>query len=164
MSEQRSEYAGLCPPWCTSNGDPVEARHTHVSADLVVGAGATARLVRDDDAEPVRVLVGETAISVEEAQAFAHALLRLVADARLAEPGLGFVEHLVTQRGLSTSQLALAASLDVERVRAQRSGAAVLTVREFDQLALAAAQLHCGGDAPVEVTLEHEPVLVVEPA
>jgi hypothetical protein len=147
MSEFTSEQVGGCPPWCrTVGGADDGGPHAHVSQDLLVGdslEGTTARMIQLAGSDQVRVVVGDSVVSVEEAESFAHALLRLTADAQLAQPGLGFVEQLLQQRGMSTGELALAAGLDLERVRAQRSGAAVLTVREFDRVALAAAQLHC---------------------
>jgi hypothetical protein len=165
MSENRSTYVGGCPPWCRTVGGAEDGGpHAHVSQDLVVGGsaeGTVARMIQLAGSDQVRVVVGDSVVGVDEAETFAHALLRLTADARLAQPGLGFVEQLLQQRGMSTGELALAAGLDVERVRAQRSGAAVLTVREFDRVALAAAQLHCLVD---EERPEEVVVPVAEPA
>jgi hypothetical protein len=138
MTEQPSEFVGVCPSWCRNRGAGGEPVHAHVSDDVVVGDSAdpmTARMML------VRVVVGEHVVGVEEAQAFAHAVLRLASSAQLAEPGLGFVEVLAAQADVNTGEMALAAGLDVERVRAQRAGGQVLNAREFDRLALAVAQL-----------------------
>ena len=72
---------------------------------------------------------------------FASAVLRMTASAELAEPGLGFLELLASRAGLSTGEIAFAANLDVDRVRAQRAGGRVLSRREFDRMALAVAGL-----------------------
>jgi hypothetical protein len=95
--------------------------------------------------DQVRVVVGPHVLSVEQTEIFAHALLRLAASAHLAEPGLGFVEVLADQSGASLGELALASGLELDRLRAQRAGGQVLNRREYDRLALAAAELLHGG-------------------
>lgn len=152
MTEQRSESVGTCPTWCRVGvaadpegpGHAGDLGHAHVSVDVEVGDGAdpmVARMVQLAGSGVVRVVVGQQVVGVEEARAFAHALLRLASSAQLAEPGLGFVEVFAAQANLSTGEMALAAALDVERLRAQRAGGRVLDQREFDRLALAVAQL-----------------------
>lgn len=164
MSELKSEQAGLCPSWCGVAGDQPDL-HAHVSTDIVGGDPAKpllARMIQLAGSDQTRVMVGQNVVSIDEAEAFARALLRLTSAAQLAEPGLGFVEVLAAQSGVSTTEMALAAGLDAERVRAQRAGARVLDVREFDRLALAVAQLlplrrHAGAKAEKPVgTAEHE--------
>ena len=144
MTEQPTEFVGVCPSWCRNRGAGVEPVHAHVSTEVVVGDSADPMIVRMMQLaglDLVRVVVGEHVVGVEEAQAFAHAVLRLASSAQLAEPGLGFVEVLAAQADLTTGEMALAAGLDVERVRAQRAGGQLLNAREFDRLALAVAQL-----------------------
>jgi hypothetical protein len=145
MTEQRSEAVESCPAWCRSLvGDPGGAVHPHVSDDLEVGDAEdplVARMIQLSGSDQVRVSLGQQVVSVEEAQVFAAAVLRMTASAELAEPGLGFLELLAARSDLSTSEIAFAANLDVDRVRAQRSGGRVLSRREFDRLALAVAEL-----------------------
>ncbi len=143
MSEQQNQHSSACPTWCLHAGEPSSV-HAHVSEDVTVGSHAAAmvvRMVQRAEADEPKVVVGPSVISVEEAERFAHALLRLAHGAHLAEPGFGIVEVLLNQAGVSTGELALASGLDAERLRAQRAGAQLLNVREFDRLALAAAQL-----------------------
>jgi hypothetical protein len=146
MSEQSNESAGTCPTWCYGTADPDEsatgAAHAHVSADIEVGQDPmVVRMIQLSGSDTVRVALGDQMVAIEEAEAFAHALLRLTASARLAEPGLGFVEVLLGQMDLTTSEIATASALEVERVRAQRAGGQVLDQREFDRLVLAVAHL-----------------------
>lgn len=154
MTEQTNERVGRCPSWCRTmlqsgaqsgaQSGRDDAVHAHASEDITVGDSAypmSARMVQPVDSEDVHVVLGQQVVGVEEAEKFAHALLRLTSAARLAGPGLGFVEVLAGQADLSTGEMALAAGLEVERVRAQRAGGQVLSSREFDRLALAVAQL-----------------------
>jgi hypothetical protein len=165
MTEHDIELVGNCPTWCRSvsaEGD----LHAHVSEDLTVGDGAeptVVRMLQLAGSDQVRITVREQALDLEEAYSLAHALLRLVADAQMAEPGLGFVEVLATQAGVSTGEMALAAGLDADRVRAHRAGGQVLSKREFDRLALAVAQLlpltstsALGGDQHGRVVGHHD--------
>jgi hypothetical protein len=127
-----------------SGGQNVDGVHAHVSDDVVVGDSAdpmTVRMIQLAGSDLVRVVVGQHVVDVTEAQNVARALLRLTAAAQLADPGLGFIEVLAGQAAAGTGELALAAGIDVERVRAQRAGGQVLSVAEFDRLALATAQL-----------------------
>ena len=142
MTEQIDALPG-CPEWCRSREGAESGPHAHVSEDVGLGDGSdqlTARMIRFAGSETVRVMIGPQAVSLEEAHSFGHAVLRLVAAAEPAEAGLGFVEVLAAQADLSTTAMALAAGLDVERVRAQRAGGQVLSRWEFDRLALAVAR------------------------
>ena len=146
MTEQRTELPDRCPAWCRSLADDPApgAVHPHVSDDIEVGdpdEPLVARMIQLAGSDTVRVVLGQQVVDVEEAQAFADAVLRMTASAEPAEPGLGFLELLASSAGLSTGEIALAAGIDVERVRAQRSGSQVLSRREFDRVALAVAEL-----------------------
>ena len=146
MTEQRTEQAESCPSWCRSLvGDPdVGLVHPHVSEDIEVGDvedPLVARMILLAGSDTVRVVLGQQVVSIEEAQVFASAVLRMTASAELAEPGLGFLELLASRAGLSTGEIVFAANLDVDRVRAQRAGGRVLSRREFDRMALAVAGL-----------------------
>ena len=141
MTEQIDALPG-CPEWCRSREGAEPGPHAHVSGDVVLGDEGdplTARMIQLAGSDTVRVLIGPQAVPLGEAQAFGHALLRLVGAAEPAEAGLGFIEVLAARADLSTSEMALAAGLDVERLRAQRAGGQVLSRREFDRLALAVA-------------------------
>jgi len=131
----------LCPSWCINDrgGD-----HSHVSREVHVealGRPLSAKLVQVSSEETPRVLVNGHVASLEQSEAFAYALLRLGADATLAEPGLGFVESLAAKADISIEDMAAASDLDPSLLRAQRGGEQVLTVHQFDQLALAVARL-----------------------
>ena len=143
MTEQIDALPG-CPEWCRSEAAE-SGPHAHVSENVELGGDPmTARMIQLAGSDTVRVMIGPQAVPLEEAQAFGHALLRLVAAAEPAEAGLGFVEVLAARADLSTNEMALAAGLDVERLRAHRAGGQVLSRREFDRLALAVAgQLSC---------------------
>ncbi len=135
-----------CPEWCESAG-VVVGRHPHVSANIIQGSPGqplVARLVDMNGDGDVSVVVNERVLSTEDAQAFVSALGRLLDRARLAEPGLGFVASLVHRAGVSMAVLGDLAQVDVERLRDQERGSRVLTVREFDRVALAAAHLASG--------------------
>ena len=131
----------LCPSWCVNDrgGD-----HPHVSRELHVEGVArplSAKLVQVPAEDAPRVLVNGCVATLDQAEAYAYTLLRLSSEATLAEPGLGFVEALIAKAGICVEEMALASGLDAPRLRAQREGEQVLTVHEFDQLALAVAQL-----------------------
>jgi hypothetical protein len=135
--------AADCPSWCAH---PAQGRpgHAHVSDDLTVAADGqplVARLLQASGDPEVRVLVNDKVATIEQAEAFARALRRLVDQARLAEPGLGFVATLAARSGISSKQMALAAGVDAQKVAAQRAGAQVLSVHDIDSLALAVARL-----------------------
>ena len=135
-----------CPEWCESAG-VVVGRHPHVSANIIEGSAGqplVARLVDMNGDGEVSVVVNERVLSIEDAQSFVSALGRLLDRTRLAEPGLGFVASLVDRAQVSIAELATVAQVDVERLRDQESGSRVLTVREFDRVALAAAHLASG--------------------
>lgn len=143
MAQQQVTGAGQCPAWCGNDTD-TGTLHAHLSADLVVGDEAdpvVVRMLQLAGSERVRVVVGQQVLDVEQTEVLAHALLGLVASARLADPGLGFVETLLEQSGASLGELALASGLEVDRLRAQRAGGRLLNRSELDRLALAAAGL-----------------------
>jgi hypothetical protein len=136
----RAEELHTCPSWCANR---TEAQHAHVSEDVMVeasGGPLVARLVSAVDTDRVSVLINDRVADVEEARSFAHALQRLTEDATLAEPGLGFIATLAARSGLGVAEMALSAGLDASWVRAQQAGGRVLTVREFDRLALGVAR------------------------
>jgi len=131
----------LCPSWCVNDRG---GEHAHVSREVHVeglGRPLSAKLIQPRAEGAPRMLVNGHVVRVDQAEAFAYALLRLGAEATLAEPGLGFVEALAERGGISLEELALASGIGVDRLRSQRQGEQELTVHEFDQLALAAAQL-----------------------
>lgn len=131
----------LCPSWCINDRG---GEHSHVSRDVHVeglGRPMSAKLVQVSTEESPRMLVNGHVATLEQAESFAYAVLRLGADATLAEPGLGFVRSLAEKAGISIEDMAAASGLDATQLRAQREGEQVLTVHEFDQLALAVAQL-----------------------
>jgi hypothetical protein len=143
MSAHDFELVGNCPTWCR-NVTADAGLHAHVSEDLAVGSGAdvvAVRMMQLAGSDQVRVVVGEQVIGVEDAHALAHALLRLTSGAQMAAPGLGFVDVLAARARVSTGEMALAAGLDADRVRAQRAGGQVLNMRELGRLAVAVAQL-----------------------
>lgn len=146
MTEQRTEAVDGCPTWCRNLvGDPgAGIIHSHISDDIEVGDSddpVIVRMIQLAGSDTLRVALGQQVVSVEEAETFAAAILRMTASAQLAEPGLGFLELLASRSDLSTGEIALAAALDVDRLRAQRAGGQVLSRREFDRLALAVAEL-----------------------
>jgi hypothetical protein len=131
----------LCPAWCVNDRDD---DHSHVSRELHVegvGRPLSAKLVQVPAESEPRVLVNGCVATLDQCEAFAYALLRLGSEATLAEPGLGFVEALAQKADVSIEEMAQTSGLDATRLRAQREGEQVLTVYEFDQLALAVAQL-----------------------
>jgi hypothetical protein len=153
MTELPTASTRTCPTWCRtagvadagrSHGQDVDGVHAHVSEDIVVGDPVdpvTVRMTQLVGSDQVRVVLGRHVVDLAGARSIAHALSRLTAAAQLAEPGLGFVEVLAARAGAGTGQLALAAGIDVERVRTQRAGGQVLSLAELDRLAMATAQL-----------------------
>ncbi len=138
----RPETVLTCPAWCVHEGEPIE--HAHVSADVTAGHGEqmlSARLVQMGEQDEPRVLVNGRVAELGPLEEFVRGLQRLVDDAHLAPAGCGFVDDLVRQAGLTLSDVAEAAGLEASWVRAQHAGRQVLTVRQFDRLALAAAGL-----------------------
>jgi hypothetical protein len=144
MSEQKNEHVVLsCPSWCAHPAQS-EQGHAHVSDDVhVAGDGhpLVARLIQAAGDLEVRVLLNDRVATVEQAESFAIGLRRLAAQAQLAEPGLGFVGSLAARLGISPRQMAMAAGVEVHRVRTQRAGGQVLSRDEIDRLALAVVRL-----------------------
>jgi hypothetical protein len=142
MSEDPSfAEPNVCPSWC-AHPDAVAEDHAHVSAELVVdavGGPLVARLVCTAGADGPTVLLNDRAAAVGEARSFALGLQRLADDATLAEPGLGFVAGLAARADMGVTEMATAAGLEPSWVRAQQAGAQVLSVHEYDRLALAVA-------------------------
>lgn len=131
----------LCPSWCINDRG---GEHAHVSREMHVaamGRPLTAKLIQPQDEDAPRMLVNGHVARLDQAEAFAYALLRLGSEATMAEPGLGFVEALSDRSAITLEELALASGVSVDRLRIQRQGEQELTVHEFDQVALAAAQL-----------------------
>jgi hypothetical protein len=132
----------VCPSWCVYGG--AGADHAHVSADVTAGAAdqlLTARLVQMDDHDDPRVLLDGRVAELAELEEFVRGLRRLVDQAQLAPAGCGFVDDIVRQAGLTLTEVAETAGLEPSWVRAQHAGRQVLTVHQFDRLALAAAGL-----------------------
>ena len=130
-----------CPSWCVAEED-APSDHAHVSADVTGGAvehPMVGRLIGMRQDESVRVLLNDRVASVEETGRFLGSLRGLVDKALPAEPGLGFVRVLASQARLTFADMAEAAGLPVSVVAAQAAGNAVLSVAEFDRLALAVA-------------------------
>ncbi|MGZ5416397.1 MAG: hypothetical protein ACXWDI_04390 [Nocardioides sp.] len=98
------------------------------------------RLISMRQDESVRVLLNDRVASVEETGRFLGSLRGLLDKAVPAEPGLGFIGALASQARLTFADMAEAAGLPVSVVAAQAAGDAVLSVSEFDRLALAVAQ------------------------
>lgn len=131
-----------CPAWCVYEGDAPD--HAHVSADVtsgIPGQQLTARLVQMDEETAPRVMLNGRVSDLEEFGPFVSCLQRLVDQAQLAPAGCGIVDDIVKRAGLSLTEVALAAGLEVSWVRAQHAGKQLLSVHELDRLALAAAGL-----------------------
>ena len=140
MTEQIDALPGS-PEWCRSEAAE-SGPHAHVSENVELGDGGdpmTARMIQLAGSDTVRVMIGPQAVPLEEAPALGPGRLRLAAAADPAVGGLGFVAVRAARADLSTNEMALAAGLDVERLRAHRAGGQVLSRREFDRLALAVA-------------------------
>jgi hypothetical protein len=130
-----------CPQWCVNDAQGSEG-HSHVSADVLVeavGRPLSARLIQVAGDSVVKVLVNDRVATVDQVETFSHALRGLADEAVPAEPGLGFVEGLLA--GISLEEAALASGIELQRLREQRAGGRLLSVREFDRLALAVAHL-----------------------
>jgi hypothetical protein len=122
----------------------VRAEHDHLlrSDDVVVGAQReplVGRLIGCGD--DLRVEINERAATLTESRAFVDSMRRLLDDATPAEPGLGFVATLAERAGMGVTEMAMAAGLDPSWVRAQHAGGQVLTLHEYDLLALAVARV-----------------------
>jgi hypothetical protein len=131
-----------CPSWCVVE-EEAPSEHAHVSADVTGGAvehPMVGRLIRMRQDESVRVLLNDRVASVEETGRFLGSLRGLLDKAVPAEPGLGFIGVLASQARLTFTDMAEAAGLPVSVIAAQAGGDAVLSVSEFDRLALAVAQ------------------------
>lgn len=144
---QPDRQRGGCPTWCVAPVRPDELPdHAHVSADVTGGSRhqpMVARMVQPAGVEHPRVVLNDRVASVEEVTTFMHCVHRMLNQAQSADAGLGFLAPMIARAGLSNAQVALASGLDVSSVRAQRAGAQVLSVNEFDRLALAVARLVC---------------------
>ena len=163
MTQQQVAEAGECPAWCGNDTD-TGTLHAHLSADVAVGDEAdpvVVRMLQLAGSERVRSVVGQQVLDVEQTEVLAHALLRLVASARLAEPGLGVVETLLERSGASLGELALASGLELDRLGAQRAGGRLLNRHELDRLALAAAELLLSERDDASCLSEDEPAAPV---
>jgi hypothetical protein len=139
---QTDVTGGVCPSWCVNAATGRD--HAHVSADLIGGTPEqplVARLIGMEHDDQVRVLLNDRVTSIDELDQFVSGLRRLVDGVRLAEPGLGFVATLAARADVTLEDLAQAAGVPEHRVAAQDEGRQVLTVNEYDRLALAAANL-----------------------
>ena len=130
-----------CPGWCvnTDNG----SEHVHVSDDIAAGAPdqpLMARLIGKGLEEQPRVLLNGRVATVEQAASFLGGVRQLLDRARLAEPGLGFVEALWANADVTFSEIAALCRVDEQRIRRQSQGQQVLSVYEYDQVALAVAR------------------------
>jgi hypothetical protein len=139
----QTDVAGqICPSWCVNAGTGLD--HAHVSADLIGGTPEqplVARLIGMQHDDQVRVLLNDRVTSIDQLDQFVSGLRRLVDGVRLAEAGLGFVASLAARADVTLEDLAQAAGVPEHRVAAQDEGQQVLTVHEYDRLALAAASL-----------------------
>ena len=122
-------------------GEIGEASHAHHSAVVESpGTGCAARLVMVSADDELRILISGDAITAGARRAFAGALLRLADQATLTPSGPDLVITLA--RGQVTlAELAVAAGLDVDRLRDQHAGGQVLGVHDIDRLALTATRL-----------------------
>lgn len=130
-----------CPAWCACDATAA-GNHLHRSADVVVSGQReplVGRLI--GVGADVRVEINERAATLEESRTFVDAVRRLLDDATLAEPGLGFVATLAARARMGVAEMAMAAGLESSWVRAQQAGGQVLTLHEYDQLALAVARV-----------------------
>jgi hypothetical protein len=137
-----STTTSTCPTWCV-NEDSASGAHAHVSADVTGGAPEqplVARLVCMKDDSAVRVLLNDRVATLGEVGRFLGSLRGLVDQAVPAEPGLGFIAQLAGRADLSVQEMAEAAGLPVDLVKAQTDGQAALSVSEFERLAIAVAQ------------------------
>ncbi|MGH3445935.1 MAG: hypothetical protein ACRDPB_11215 [Nocardioidaceae bacterium] len=145
-----------CPPWCAGgSGTTDPGVHAHVSADVTAGTleqPLVARLIQVAGSPDVRVLFNERVASVEEVSGFMSCVRQLLDQARPAAAGLGFLAPMIARAGLGHAELAEVSGLQVSWLRAQSAGGQVLTVHEFDQLALSVA--HLLSETPVKLALD----------
>jgi hypothetical protein len=142
MSEQLYDAprSSGCPSWCAI-GETGQASHGHRSEVAESpGTGLTARLVQVSADDEPRIMISGDAVTAGAGRAFAGALLRLVDQATLAPSGLDLVITLARGR-VTLDEMAVAAGLDVERLRDQHAGGQVLSVHDMDRLALIVARL-----------------------
>jgi hypothetical protein len=131
-----------CPGWCV-NVDGASEEHMHVSADIAAGAPdqpLMARLIGRGVEDQPHVLLNGRVATVEQAASFLGGVRQLLDRARLAEPGLGFVEALWANADLTFAELSAMCGVEEQRIRRQSRGEQVLSVYEYDQVALAVAR------------------------
>jgi len=131
-----------CPSWCVSG--ETDGEHVHVSADVAAGAPdqpLIARLISKEGDVSARVLVNDRVATVEQVDSFVGGLRRLIDQARPAEPGLGFVAALWANADATFSEVSAICGVEESRIRAQSRGGQVLTIFEYDQLALCLARI-----------------------
>jgi hypothetical protein len=143
------ETIAPCPAWCVHDGPALE--HAHISADVTAGSRnqtLTARLVQTEEDGAPQVLLNGRVCDLEEFGAFVSCLQRLVDQAQLAPAGCGIADDIISQAGLTLSEVAEAAGLEVSWVRAQHAGRRLLSVHQLDRLVLAAAGLAAAASVP----------------
>lgn len=129
-----------CPSWCLIS-EIGEESHAHRSAVVdSPGTRLTARMIQGSADEEPGIMISGNVITPREGRAFAGALLRLADQATLGPRGLDLITTLARGR-VTLAEMASAAGLDVERLRAQRAGGQVLSVHELDRLTLVVARL-----------------------
>lgn len=132
-----------CPDWCVNDGLDL-AGHVHVSADVAGGAPdqpLMARLIGKAADSSVQVLMNGRVASVDQVDSFVGGLRLLLDRARLAEPGLGFIADLWDGADVTFSEMSAVSGIEEQRIRAQSRGGQVLTIHEFDRLALSLARV-----------------------
>jgi hypothetical protein len=142
MGEALMDRVHACPSWCVIEKD-APSDHAHVSADVTGGSvehPLVGRLIRMRQDDSVQVLLNDRVASVDEVGRFLGSLRGLLDKAVPAGPGLGFIGLLAGQAQLTFADMAEAAGLPIAAVEAQAAGDAVLTVAEFEQLALSVAR------------------------
>jgi hypothetical protein len=142
-----------CPDWCV-NPESDSTEHVHVSADIAAGAPdqpLMARLIGTGEEELPHVLLNGRVATVEQASTFLGGVRQLLDRARLAEPGLGFVSNLWAHADVTFSEVGEVAGVDGDRIRKQSQGHQVLSVFEYDQVALALARMLTPAPAPVQM-------------
>jgi hypothetical protein len=142
MQETTNIDAGRCPGWCVNVES--DSNHVHVSADIAAGAPdqpLMARLIGKGLEDQPHVLLNGRVATVEQAASFLGGVRQLLDRARLAEPGLGFVEALWASADVTFSEVSEICGVDEQRIRQQSQGGRVLSVYEYDQVALAVARM-----------------------
>jgi hypothetical protein len=142
MNSTETTDAGRCPGWCVNV--ETDAEHVHVSADIAAGAPdqpLMARLIGKGLEEQPHVLLNGRVATVDQAASFLGGVRQLLDRARLAEPGLGFVEALWAHADVTFSEVSEMCGVDERRIRQQSRGRQVLSVYEYDQVALAVARI-----------------------